>query len=267
MHEPEQLQADRPSRSDMAENGQSFSQAFDSDASNFSRSTRLSYAYADLFPSVIWLAGLIWFAPTIAVFLPATITGIAAVLVDYVWFYRSGRREVLVDGAPAGTLFVGVWLAGWFDFLIAFNIGSYVGLMLHFGLSTRAGAVGTAVFLGWFWIFTPLLARVLSDAGFGRALITTTRRVGRKLSWGRVCVVSALYAMLYFIQLSPDWIHAVELFAVGMIAAAGMEVPLYVLGIRPGRDAWQALVLNTLVEWNYAVPILYMLLRSVGAIQ
>jgi hypothetical protein len=240
---------------------------FLANATSFSRTTTLSYAYADVIPSLLWLAALLIYAPVLTVFLPGLITGVAAVLVDYTWMYRNGRREVKADGVVIGPMFIALWLIGWFEFLIAFNIGTYVGLMLHVGLRTQAGAIGTAAFLLWFWVLTPTLARLIADLGYGRALVTTTRRLGSNFSWGRLGMVFALHGVLYFRLLAPDLGHACELFALGMLAAGGMEVPLFMLGIRPGRDAWKALVLNTLVEWNYAVPIMYLLLHALGRLR
>jgi hypothetical protein len=237
---------------------------FASDAAHFSRVTALSYAYADIALAGVWNAGLLVLAPTFAVFIPAAVTGTAAVLVDYVWFYRAGRREVLVDGVVAGPRFVAWWLVGWFDFLIAWNIGSLVGVVLLTGLSGPAGQLAAGAFVLWFWILTPALSRAIGDLGIGAAVVTTTRRVGSSLSLVRILWVAALYLGLFLTVLDRDAGRTAELFAIGLIAAGAMEVPLYVLGIRPGRRAWQALVLNTLVEWNYAVPVFFLAFHLAG---
>jgi hypothetical protein len=214
--------------------------------------------------SAVWVTGVIRYAPAPTVFLPGAITGIAAVLVDYVWFYRAGRREVLLRGRPAPPRFIALWLVFWFDFLIAFNMGTYLGVMLHAGPTSETGMLATAAYCLWFWILTPTCARLLADMGVGRAVVVTTRRVGSGLSWGRLGASVLLHAIVYFALLSPAWEKSLQLFAIGMLTAGGMELPLYVLGIRPGRDAWKTFLLNTLVEWNYAAPLLYALLHAMG---
>ena len=91
-----------------------------------------------------------------------------------------------------------------------------------------------------------------------------TRRWGAGMSWGRVLVTLVFHAVAYLLVLAPDWGRSIELFAIGMVTAAGMEVPLFILKIRPGAEAWKATVLNTLVEWNYAAPILLLLFHYLG---
>ena len=159
--------------------------SFASDAGNFSRSAHVSYAYADITLAVVWNAGLLVLAPSPLVFLPAAVTGVAAVLVDYVWFYRNGRREVLLDGRPAPARFVSWWLVFWFDFLIAWNLGSLVGYLLIGGLTSQGGIAAAAIFWAWFCILTPGLSRALNDMGIGIRTVTTTRRVGTRLSYMR----------------------------------------------------------------------------------
>ncbi|MDD9933253.1 MAG: hypothetical protein OXT09_06605 [Myxococcales bacterium] len=239
-------------------------EGFQSDSSNFSRATELNYAYADIAFSVPWILGLVVHGPGLTLFIPALITGVAAVLVDYVWFYRNGRREVLLDGERAGGGLIAWWLVFWFEFLIAFNMGAYLGLVLHVGLSSTLGIQATVAYLLFFWILTPIGGRLLGDLGIGRSLVVTTRRVGGGLSWGRLGATFALHAAVYFAVLSPDLGKSAELFAIGMLTAGGMELPLYMLRIRPGDDAWKAFVLNTLVEWNYAAPLMYLLLHTMG---
>ncbi|MBI1384769.1 MAG: hypothetical protein GC150_07660 [Rhizobiales bacterium] len=237
---------------------------FESDAGHFSRSTPLSYAYADIALALVWNIGLLFYAPSWLVFLPALVTGTAAVLVDYVWFYRSGRREVLRDGRPADGLFIAWWLVFWFEFLIAWNIGTFVGLALTAGLTTTVGLAWTLAFCAWFWVVTPGLSRALGDFGVGNELVLTTRRVGSRLSFARITWVAVLYTGLLATILDWDLAKAAELFAIGMLAAGAMEIPLYVLNIRPGPHAWKALVVNTLVEWNYAVPIFFVVFALIG---
>ena len=238
--------------------------SYESDSGSFSRATRLSYAYADTALSIAWIGAVVAYAPAWTVFLPGLITGLGAVVVDYVWMYRTGRRRLELEGVQPGPIFVAWWLVGWFEFLIAFNMGTYVGYVLHVGLTSEAGLTITAFYLGWFWLLAPLGGWLLGVLGIGRRLVVTTRAWGSTLSWGRLGAVLVLYAVAWFTALAPDARALLELFALGMTTALGMELPLFVLGIRPGRKAWQALVLNTLVEWNYAVPILYLLLRSLG---
>ncbi|MCA9539727.1 MAG: hypothetical protein KC620_12610, partial [Myxococcales bacterium] len=235
-----------------------------SDTGDFSRTTPLSYAYADLAFSFAFIALLLAFAPSRWALLPGAVTGVAAVLVDAVWFYRAGRREVIVDGQRAGPAFIAWWLVGYFDFLIAFNLGCYVGWVLLVGLLTPAGLAVTAGFWLWFCVATPTAARLLWDAGCGRAIVTTVRRVGRRGTWMRLVVALAASAVLCVTLLRGDVGAAAELFAVGVLTAGAMETPLYMLGIRPGADAWKAWALNSLCEWNYAVPVLYALLHAVG---
>lgn len=237
---------------------------FDSDSGHFSRSTPLSYTYADFVFAAIWNTILLFTAPSVLVFLPAAVTGIAAVLVDYVWFYRNGHREVILDDKAAEPNFVAWWLVFWFDFLIAWNIGSFVGLALLFGLTTLPGLAAAFAFCAWFWVATPALSRALLDNQIGTQVILTTRRVGQSLSYARFAWVSVLYAALLASVLNWNFAKATELFAIGMIAAGAMELPLYLLRIRTGRDAWKALVVNTLVEWNYAVPIFYLVFYLLG---
>lgn len=237
---------------------------YESDSGRFARSTRLSYAYADIALSAAWIVALAVHAPARTVFLPGLITGLGAVVVDFAWMYRVGKRRIELNGETPSSFFVGWWLVGWFEFLIAFNMGTYVGYVLHVGLTSDAGLTLTALYLGWFWLLAPLGDRLLRALGIGRAVVVTTREWGSKLSWGRLGAVVVLYAVAWVLALAPDVRALLELLALGMITALGMELPLFVLGIRPGRKAWQALVLNTLVEWNYAVPILYLLLRALG---
>ena len=239
---------------------------FTSTTGAFSRTTPVSYAWADLALSVPWLVGVALWAPHWSVFLPALIIGIAAVLIDYVWMYRVGKREILVDGEPPSQAFLNWWLIGWFEFLISFNMGVYLGAVLHAGLFTHEGFVLTVVFECWFWVLAPLGSRLLKDLGVGRRQVWTTRKVGEGLSWGRLGFSIVAHAVVLFTLLDGDLARSGELIALGALTAAAMEVPLYVLGIREGPDAWKVLVMNTLVEWNYAAPIMYALLVGLGAL-
>lgn len=241
--------------------------AFASDAGAFSRTTPVSYAYADIAFSAVFVGLLLAFAPSWWALLPGAITGVAAVLVDFVWFYRAGRREVLLDGRPASPAFVGGWLVFYFDFLIAFDLGCYVGWVILLGLDTAGGLILTAGFWLWFCVLTPVAGRALWDMGLGTAVVTTVRRVGRRGSLTRLAVAVAASLILCVTALDGDARAALLLFAVGVLTAGAMETPLYMLGIRPGPDAWRAWLLNSLCEWNSAVPILYGVLLAVGAIR
>ncbi len=239
---------------------------FTSSTGAFSRTTPVSYAWADLALTVPWLVGVALWAPSWTVFLPGIIIGIAAILIDYVWMYRVGKRELLVDGQPPSRSFLNWWLIGWFEFLISFNMGVYLGAVLHAGLFTHEGFVLTVAFECWFWVLAPLGSRLLSDMGIGRQLVWTTRKVGEGLSWGRLGFSIVAHAIVLVTLLGGDLARSGELIAIGALTAAGMEFPLYILGIREGAEAWKTLLMNTLVEWNYASPIMYALLVAIGAL-
>ncbi len=202
--------------------------------------------------------------PTWWVFLPGVVTGIAAILIDYVWMYRVGKREILVDGEPPTRSFLNWWLIGWFEFLISFNMGVYLGAILVAGLTTTAGITLTIAYELWFWVLAPVGSRLLHDFGIGRQLVWTVRKVGEGLSLGRIAFSVVGHGLVLIFLLSGDWTRTVELFAIGVLTAAGMEVPLYMLGIRPGENAWKAFLLNSLFEWNYAVPIMFAVFTAIG---
>ncbi len=232
----------------------------------FSRTIPVSYAWADLVLCLPFLVGVALWAPTPWVWLPGGIIGVAAILIDYVWMYRAGRREILVDGEVPSQAFLNWWLIGWFEFLISFNMGVYLGAVLVAGLTTPEGIALTIAFELWFWVLAPVGSRLLHDMGIGRQVVWTTRKVGKGLSWGRMGMSLVGHALVLVFLLDGDLVRSGELFAVGVLVASGMEVPLYMLGIRPGKEAWKAFLMNSLFEWNYAVPIMFAALTALGAI-
>lgn len=239
---------------------------FPSDIASFSRVTQTSYAWADLLLSVVWVLVLIMWAPSAFVFLPGLSAGVIAIAVDYVWFYRTGRREVRVNDRPASSRFLLWWLVLYFDFLIAFDIGCYVGWVLLVGPGSLEGLAVTAGVWLWFCAATPVASRLLLDLGRGRDVVSTVRRTGPRGTWLRLALAVGANATVCITLLDGDPMRAAGLFGVGMLAAGAMETPLYALGIRPGRDAWKAWILNTICEWNYGVPVSYALLVAVGAL-
>ncbi len=205
-------------------------------------------------------------APTPWVWFPGVVTGIAAILIDYVWMYRAGKREILVDGEPPTQRFLNWWLIGWFEFLIAFNMGVYLGAVLVAGLTTPAGIVLTIAFELWFWVLAPVGSRLLHDMGIGRQMVWTVRHVGEGLSWGRAAMSLVGHGLVLVFLLDGDLVRSAQLFAIGVLCASGMEVPLYMLGIRPGEDAWKSFLMNSLFEWNYAVPIMFSVFVAAGVL-
>lgn len=232
----------------------------------FARVTPVSYALADLALSGIWIAAVAIWAPSWSVVLPGIAAATGSVLIDYVWCYRNGRRLLWLDDVPPPPAFVGWWLVFWFLSVIPFNIGTYVGIVLHVGVHSEQALVWTLVFWLWFWILTPLFSRVLRDAGVGVQVVRTVRKVGSHYTRGRILILLALCALLYFGSFPQQPVRILELLVLGMAASAAMEIPLYLLDIRPGAQAWKTLLSNIPFEWTVAVPVFYWLLVATGQI-
>lgn len=238
---------------------------FRSDAGAFSRTTTLAYAYADVATSLVWIAIVAVYASPYA-FVPGLVTGLAAAILDAGLWLRNGRRTLRLDGQPVSRAFVIWWLAGYFDFLIAFCLGTFAGWLLIEGLFTPTGLTVCAGFWLWYGVLLPSLARLLADWGVGRQRVTAVRRVGGRGPFARLWVALALHGALWATLFEFDLGRSAALFATGIAVAGAMETPLYMLGIREGDQAWKAWLINSLAEWNTAMPPLYVALWALGAV-
>lgn len=242
------------------------STAFQSDAGAYSRTTTLSYAYADVATSLVWLT-VVALNASPYVFIPGLITGVAAVILDAGVWLRNGRRTLALEGQPVSRAFIVWWLAAYFDFLIAFCLGTLAGWLLIEGVFTTAGLAICAGFWLWYAMLLPTLARLLADWGIGRQRVTAIRLATARGPLTRLWVALALHAALWATLLDFDLTRSAALFVTGMAVAGAMETPLYMLHIREGEHAWKAWMINTLAEWNVATPPLYALLWLLGAVE
>jgi hypothetical protein len=171
-----------------------------------------------------------------------------------------------LNGKPPSTLFIVCWLAGWFDFLIAFNLGTLLGLGLVLGLTSPGFVPYAGYFVLWFALLTPMLSRFLFDHGIGVDVVSAARSYPRRAAIGRIAGPILIYGALVAFWLPHDLTRVAELFLLGALVAGAMEMPLYALRVRQGRDAWKTLVVNTLFEWSLVPPLMYVALSSLGEV-
>ena len=204
------------------------------------RNFGVDYIYFDIAFLLLFIFLLIKSKEKIAL-IAIFVGGLFNFFIDWgIWYNLTGIREIALPGINAVLFFL------WFS--ISYGL-EYAWVFLMFKKKSNRLKWTVILFAGW--ILVAFFSQVFS---INDATITTIRHMDFLRIW-RVAIVLAGYSLLFILKY--NWRKIGYLFFVGFAVHFMMEFSLLIMGIRPG--SFLILLENSLIEFNMAVPILYLI--------
>ncbi len=205
------------------------------------------YIVLDIAWLLIFLGTLFYFKRRMAVVV-GLLAGILYFAVDYgIFFQLLGTRQV--NGADP------FWFLLWLSMSYGFTNFAWIWLLLD----GDPHAVEWSVFpiIGWITI-----GQLSHNFGSGFAQITISRGTGTY--HGVMAVILCLGYLFIIVKnlTGKEKVNLLRLMAIGIGVQFAWEASLLISGIRP--PLWQPIVINSLLETNLGMPIIYYIHRSIS---
>lgn len=205
-----------------------------------SRTFSSLYIYLDIAWLVAFIIILLYFKRRLAVIV-GLLAGVLYFLVDYGIFYHLlGTREI--TGAYP-FLFL-LWLS------MSYGFTNFAWIWLLLDRDGHSVEWSLLPILGWVTI-----GQLSSNFGAGFAEISISRGTG---GYHGIMALILCLGYLYLIVRNlrgKEKINILWLMAIGIGVQFAWEVALLISGIRP--PVWQPLVINSLIETNLGMPLIY----------
>jgi len=203
------------------------------------------YIAVDIAWLLVYLAVLLYFRKFTAV-VAGLIMGVVLFGIDYGIYYQTlGTRQI--TGADP------FWFLVWFSMSYGITMFAWIWLLLD--RDGRAVEWSLLPILGWITV-----ALVSGSFGDGFAEIHVSRGVA--YHGVMAAVLLAGYLVIVVRNLSgKEQVNILRLMAIGVGVQFAWEAALIISGIRPAL--WQPIVVNSLIETNSGIPIIYFVHRFV----
>ena len=203
------------------------------------RSFSSLYIWLDIAWLLAFVGILLYFKKRLAL-AAGLVMGVVLFVVDYGIYYQIlGTRHI--TGADP------FWFLLWFS--MTYGITMFAWLWLLFDRDGHAVEWSVLPILGWVAV-----AQLSANFGDGFATITTERGVG--YHGVMAALMLAGYAVIVVRNLAgKERVNILWLMAIGIGVQLAWEAVLLISGIRPPQ--WRPIVVNSLIETNSGIPILY----------
>lgn len=210
----------------------------------------LLYIIIDSIFILLFLGILIW-KKRYVTFLFSIFGGILYFIVDYGYFYLiSHSRVIKIDGVVCGNLNTALVLL-WMSLSYGITNFAFIWLCIRKDEYLKEFLL---LIIGW-WLVAP------SIASFGGSANIMTYRTTNAYHSGMAIILAIGYLVLILYNLKSDKkkrIHLLWLNLIGISVQFGWEFALLINGIRPmSGDYLQTLIVNSLIETNLGMPIIY----------
>jgi hypothetical protein len=192
---------------------------------------------------IAWLlifAGILSYFRKWAALVFGLLMGVVLFAVDYGIYYQAlGTRQI--SGADP------FWFLVWFSMSYGLTMFAWIWLLLD--RDGRAVEWSLLPILGWVTV-----SQLSSSFGSGFTEISVSRGVRYHGVMAAVLLVGYLVIIVWNLS-GRDRVNILWLMAIGIGVQFAWEAALLLSGIRP--PSWQPIVINSLLETNSGIPILY----------
>ncbi|HEY7224572.1 MAG TPA: hypothetical protein VH561_13425 [Micromonosporaceae bacterium] len=197
------------------------------------------YIAIDIAWLLVYLGILLAFRKRVAVVV-GLLMGIVYFLVDYGIYYEALGTRHIAGADP-------FWFELWFS--MSYGLTNFAWIWLLLDRDGRAVQWSLLPILGWVAI-----AQVSDDYGGGFTQISISRGVGYHGVMAAILLVGYLVLIIRTLM-GREKVSILWLMAIGIGVQFAWEAVLLLSGIRPPQ--WQPLVIDSLIETNCGMPIIF----------
>ena len=199
---------------------------------------------------VVWLlvfAGILLYFRKRTALVAGLVMGLVLFAIDYgIYFQILGTRHI--TGADP------FWFLLWFSMSYGLTMFAWIWLLLD--RDGHAVEWSLLPILGWLAV-----AQLSDNFGDRFGQITTARGVGYHGVMAAMMLVGYAVIVVWNLRAGTERVNVLWLMAIGVGVQLAWEAVLLVSGIRP--PLWQPVVVNSLIETNSGIPVLYLVHKVV----
>lgn len=220
------------------------------------RQFSVSYIWLDIAFLIIF-AGLLFYKKKYLTIIIGLLIGLLYMVVDYGIFHKIYNARVI---SPGNSMF---WVLLWMS--VSYGFTNFSWIWLWISKDKRLFEWSFLILLWWF--VCPIMAKGFSSSG----IITIERTTaGYHIHMALILFIGYLAMIVYnlIVKAEENRINILWLLIIGVLVQFGWEAGLLIGGIRSAgfdtiSDKLKPLIINSLLETNLGMPIIYLIFLMV----